>query len=211
VTYDPRGAGASTGGPPYDIETDTADLAALLEAVGGDAVGFSVQTGTHAAMRVAVERPDLLRAVVSAGPPLGSGDLRDAPGFAASPAVVDLMFEQSRRDPRGALRAMIASVNPGIADDELRRRVDEQLAYVPGEVMLARAAAWLADDPVSVARVLGDRLWVLVSPDNQWVPEEAIPKIAEVLPEAQVERLPAGALTEPGQSAEVIRRAGAAS
>lgn len=38
VTYDLRGCGQSTREGPYDVATDAADLAALIENIGGPAV-----------------------------------------------------------------------------------------------------------------------------------------------------------------------------
>ena len=46
VRYDDRGTGASTRQGPYDMETGAADLAALVEALGGGAVVVAMAEGS---------------------------------------------------------------------------------------------------------------------------------------------------------------------
>ncbi|MEU6090339.1 alpha/beta hydrolase [Streptomyces sp. NPDC047085] len=45
VVYDRRGRGASGDTPPYAVEREVEDLAALIDAVGGDAALFGVSSG----------------------------------------------------------------------------------------------------------------------------------------------------------------------
>src|ERR687897_383042 len=67
VTYYPRGQGGSTRRGPYDPETDTADLEALIEAAGRPGVVIAMADASNRAARVAARRPDLVRAVVLPG------------------------------------------------------------------------------------------------------------------------------------------------
>ncbi|MFL5827732.1 MAG: alpha/beta fold hydrolase, partial [Thermoleophilaceae bacterium] len=67
VVYDARGVGRSSRVGPYDIDTDAADLAAVIEAAGPPAVVAASAESLHRAARVAAERPDLIPAVVNVG------------------------------------------------------------------------------------------------------------------------------------------------
>ncbi len=53
VVYDRRGRGASGGTAPYAVEREVEDLAALIEAVGGEAALYGVSSGGALALRAA--------------------------------------------------------------------------------------------------------------------------------------------------------------
>ncbi|HLM90916.1 MAG TPA: alpha/beta hydrolase [Thermoplasmata archaeon] len=80
LTYDRRGFGGSTPGPrATPVETDTLDLAALLEATDFypvHVVGHSY--GAAVALRLAAERPELVRSLALHEPPF-VGLLADRP------------------------------------------------------------------------------------------------------------------------------------
>ncbi len=84
LTYDRRGFGGSTPGPrPTPVETDAQDLAALLEATDFypvHLVGHSY--GAAVALRMAAERPELVRSLALHEPPF-VGLLADRPESAA--------------------------------------------------------------------------------------------------------------------------------
>ena len=72
VTYDRRGHGQS-GGPPSEgtVHDDVADLAALIEGLDlGPAHVCGSSYGTNITLRLAIERPDLVRRVAGHEPPL---------------------------------------------------------------------------------------------------------------------------------------------
>ncbi|WP_116998277.1 alpha/beta fold hydrolase [Desertimonas flava] len=72
VTYDRCGHGAS-GGPPADgtVHDDVADLAALIEHLDlGPAHVCGNSYGTNIALRLAIERPELVRRLAGHEPPL---------------------------------------------------------------------------------------------------------------------------------------------
>src|SRR5436190_21010021 len=56
VTYDARGTGDSSRVGPYDMETDGADLEALIEEAGSPAVLLSVANGANVATRAGARR-----------------------------------------------------------------------------------------------------------------------------------------------------------
>lgn len=72
VTYDRRGHGRSGGSPAEGtVHDDVSDLAALIEELDlGPAHVCSTSYGTNIALRLAIERPDLVRRVVGHEPPL---------------------------------------------------------------------------------------------------------------------------------------------
>src|SRR3712207_573320 len=59
VAYEPRGTGSSSPGGPYDLDTGTDDLEALLEETGAVELAFGIGDGIHRALRMADARPDL--------------------------------------------------------------------------------------------------------------------------------------------------------
>jgi pimeloyl-ACP methyl ester carboxylesterase len=213
LTWDARGTGGSTRRGPYDAETDCADLEAVLDLCGGPAAIIGVVNGTNHAVRVAARRPDLVGAVIAFGTgPLSREHLLGGEGLVASDAVVDAFLKMLESDYRGALRTLIASTNPQMSEDEVRRRVATQLEYCPQEAAVARVRAWAEDDPTEPARSIGDRLWVLSAPDvaGPWLPPRGErQRLTQTLtPDAHVEetRSGEGPISRPALTAATIRR-----
>jgi pimeloyl-ACP methyl ester carboxylesterase len=208
LRYDLRGTGASSRTAPYDIETDAADLAALVEEAGGDALVIALGDGARRAVRAAAERPDLIHTVVISGElPLGrigGGGSRDA--LANSPAVLDALLGMLESDYRTGLRTMLAS--SGEVDwheKALRARLDDIEAHCPAEVGVPRLRAWIEDDSRAQARMLGERLWFLHYPGNHWF-QGSLEIIRRSLPDARLEFLSEGVISSPLENATAIRR-----
>jgi pimeloyl-ACP methyl ester carboxylesterase len=210
VVYDPRGAGESTRTGPYDMATDRADLAALVEHLGGEAVVICNASACHLAVRLASERPELVRHVVApGGTPIGRSRIMESEGLAASDSVIEIFVEQLRNDYRGALRATIPGMNPQLDEAAVRERVDRQEAYMPREAAVERTLAWIESDETEAGRALGDRLWLLLQGDNPWFPQDTTDISRKVLPEANVEDVPDGPVSRPDITAGVVRRVSA--
>jgi pimeloyl-ACP methyl ester carboxylesterase len=211
VTYDARGSGASTRVGPYDMETDAADLAAVIEAAGGGpAVVLTVANGTNYGVRVAAERPELVAAVLTSGTaPFALSDFEGGEGMVGSASVIDAFLEMLERDYRGAMRTLLTATNPQMDETELRTRVGFQVDYCPQEAVTGRVRAWVNDDPGDAARATGERLIVLSSPDvaGPWLPPEPerIRLATEVFPEARITQLEDGAVSRPDLTAAAIR------
>lgn len=208
VGYNLRGTGGSTGPGPYDLETDAADVAALVEEAGGDALVVGLGDGARRAVRAAADRPDLIHTVVISGElPLGrigAGGSRDA--LANSPAVLDALMGLLASDYRAGLRTMFTSSG----EDEwheraLRERLDTVEAHCPREVGLERLRSWIDDDSRAHGRALGDRLWFLHYPGNAWF-QGSLDIIRSSLPEARLEAVPEGVISMPEENAAVVRR-----
>ena len=206
VTYYPRGQGGSTRRGPYDPETDTADLEALIEAAGGPGVVIAMADASNRAARVAARRPDLVRAVVLPGGVPLSRRVLEGTDSLASPAVLEALAQQFWSDYRGALRTVTASNNPQMSEDELRERVARTVDACPQDSSVPRFEAWIADDPEEEAAAAGDRLWILLTGDNPFFPLELVPRVRELLPRTHVEEVADGPLSRPDIAATVVRR-----
>lgn len=207
VEYDLRGNGRSTPAGPYDLDTDAEDLAAVVEAAGPPAVAVAMGDGAMRAVKAAAARPELIRAVViPEASPIGSRRLEGTEGFMASSSVLDAIVRMAETDWRAALRTIIESVNPQLTQDQVRDRVEHSLGYCPAEVGLARGAAWIRGDATEEARALGDRLRIIVSADNPWIPREVqLGRARELLPEARIEEVAAGPYSRPDITADAVR------
>jgi pimeloyl-ACP methyl ester carboxylesterase len=215
VTFDDRGTGSSTRAGPYDLDTSAADLEAVIEAAGPDAIVIATADGSNRAARVAARRADLVRAVVTVGgAPVARPAIREFDAMVGSETVVDAFIEMAATDYRSALRAMLAGTNQQLDGDGLRERVAIQVAYAPAEAAVPRVRAWAADDATAHARAAGDRLWFLRASGlgGGWFPdgEDYERMIRRELPEAHVEAVDDGFISRPDQVAAVVRRITAA-
>lgn len=77
VRYDRRGRGASTDTPPYAVEREVEDLAALVADVGGPVVLHGFSSGALLALHAAARGLDVA-ALVLVEPPLGEDEDRAA-------------------------------------------------------------------------------------------------------------------------------------
>ena len=206
VTWDPRGCGGSSQEGPYDISTDAGDLVALIHEIGAPATIFAVGHGSLVAPRAKALDPSAVSALVSPAIVVAlRRHLDDSEGFGSSETVLDMLIEQLRRDPRAAVRATIASLNPQYDDDDLRARVDETLSYTSPETTLVRIESWLADETaLDELRVFGDRLVMLWYAGDAWQ-AGAIPRADELLPDARIIELPDGTLSRPDLAANAVR------
>jgi pimeloyl-ACP methyl ester carboxylesterase len=205
ITYDARGTGGSTRTGPYDVLVDVEDLEALAEEVGGDMVAVGLGDGRDRAARLAWSRPDLIRAVVGCdATPMGRaiGDM-EAPS--ASLGVLETVVRLAGSNHRTAIRGLLEFTNPGMTDDELRRRLDAEVAYSSREALQARAEWFLRRDTAEAARALRDRLWIAYW-ESDWTPGDVAGKINEFLPEAHVHRVSAGPISRPDLTAGVVRQ-----
>lgn len=207
VTYGPRGAGGSTRSGPCSMETDVADLAALLDMLGGDAILVTTGDGCNRAVRVAARHPELMRAVITpGGNPLGRSVTVGSDSLAGSGAVIAVLVELMRTDYRAALRTAISSANPQLDEAGVRERIDHMVEYSPQDVTLERLLIWIDDVAEEEARAVGDKLWMLEHPNNPWFPQSLAQTTRERLPEAHIELVPDGALSRPDLTADVVRR-----
>ena len=207
VTYDPRGTGHSTRKGPYEVRVDVEDLEALLDELGGDAVAVGLGDGRDRAARVAWSRPDLIRAVVGCdATPIGPVTSETLEGPSGSRAVLETVVGLADSNHRAAMRGILELTNPGMTEDELRRRLDAEVAYSSHEATRARAQWFVGPDVTETARAIRDRLWIAFWV-SEWTPPEIAGRIHEVLPEARVHPVAAGPISRPDLTAGVVRQA----
>jgi pimeloyl-ACP methyl ester carboxylesterase len=208
LRYDLRGSGASSRVAPYDIETDAADLAAVAEEAGGDALVVALGDGARRSVRAAAERPDAIHTVTISGElPLGrigGGGSQEA--LANSPAVLDALLAMLESDYRTGLRTMLTASGEGAwREGALRARLDAIEAHCPPEVAVPRLRSWIEDDSRAQARALGDRLVFLHYPGNTWF-QGSLDIIRRSLPDARLVELSEGVISSPRENADAIRR-----
>lgn len=173
LSLDCRGHGASEAGDACSIAVFADDVAALAETLPGPVVLGGISMGAAIALRVAVRRPDLVRALVLVRP---AWDLRDAPPNMAPNAEVGALL--ARLDPDAARAAFAA----GATARKLAVRAPDNLASLmgffdrwPHEVTARLLCAISADGPgVTAAEVTALRLPVLVC----GTPEDAVHPLA---------------------------------
>jgi pimeloyl-ACP methyl ester carboxylesterase len=186
---------------------DLEDLEALAQELGGDAVAVALGDGRDRAARVAWSRPDLITAVVGCdASPMGlfTGEEVEAPS--ASKAVLESIVRIAGSNHRAALRGLLEFTNPGMTEDELRRRLDAEVAYTSQEAIAARSQWYVRKDIVEAARALRHRLWIAYWVSD-WAPPGMVERIHEVLPEARAYPVEAGPISRPDLTADVVRLA----
>lgn len=211
VRADLRGNGQSSPEGPFDLETDIADLEALIEEAGGDAVMVAMGDGCLRAINVAARRPELVRAMVTpAGSPIANLAVQRTEGLAGSESVVAAIFGMLRTDFRSGLRAVLTGLNTDMDEDEVRERVNSTAAYASQDGVLERLSYYSTDENLEPARAVGEKVWVLSGFGNAWFPESMLEHVRELLPEAHVAEVEDGAISRPDITASYVRRIRAA-
>jgi pimeloyl-ACP methyl ester carboxylesterase len=206
VWYDPRGTGQSTRCGPYNMETDVEDLRALMEHVGAPCLILAMADGCNRAVHLTADRPELVTAIVTpAGNPVGRKAAAGTDALVASESVLDAMLAMMRTDYRGALNSVFSTSNPELSDAQVRERVDGAVAHCDQDAAVERMNLWIYNDTLASARAVGDRLWILEHGTNPWFTGEIAKHTRELLPEANVLEVEAGAVSRPEIAAGVIR------
>lgn len=201
ISYHPRGVGRSPSTGPYDLETGTADLEALLETAGPAKLGFALGDGAHRAVRLADRRPDLIERVAITSTGIGRSG---GAGFSGSSEVLGALMSLMRRDYRSGLRSMLtASAHD---EDEERQRVEELAGLIPRAAAVGYLDAWIAADSAHEARRLGPRLAIIAYPGNAWFPLEVFEDMSVAYPDALYEEVEDGPVRRPDQAAELLLR-----
>jgi pimeloyl-ACP methyl ester carboxylesterase len=206
IRYDARGAGESTRAGPYDMATDVADLIAVAEAAAPIAAAVTNGDATNRAVHAAAERPELIPYVVSLeSVPLEPGQAAGTESLISSRHVLEALVVMTRADYRSGLSAALERGNPGMPEEDLRKRLDATVAYIDHDAAVGRLEAWINDDPGDAVSTLGNRLVVAYEGAGGWFPAELIERGRELLPDAQFVKLERGAITRPDLTAAVIR------
>ena len=181
-----------------------ADRAASGSPCAGAGDGRRLQPGRASGGRTArtsspaIVTPAAIRS--AARPPRGTDAL------VASQGVLDALLGMMRTDYRGALNSVFSTSNPELSDAEVRDRVAQTVEHCSQDTAVERMHLWIYDDTLDSARAVGDRLWILEHGTNPWFTGEIAKHTRELLPEANVLEVEAGAVSRPEIAAGVIRR-----
>ncbi len=96
--YDRRGRGGSTDTPPYAVERELEDLAALIADAGGEAHLFGMSAGTVLALDAAARSGSGVTKVATYEPPFITDDTRPRPSPAFLPKLTALIEDDRRAD-----------------------------------------------------------------------------------------------------------------
>lgn len=206
ITYHARGTGESTKAGPYDMETDAADMAAVVESLGPVEAVIANGEAAHWAVRVAVEQPELIPRVIALETlPFRASEAAQSDALIGSTSVLNALVAMIRADYRTGLHAAIERGNPSLTEEEMRERMDLTAAHSPAEAAVPRLEAWIADDVSEAAGALGGRLMVLFHGEGAWFPASLHELARDFLPEARFVRLEQGAISAPDLAAAAIR------
>jgi pimeloyl-ACP methyl ester carboxylesterase len=206
-----RGTGLSSRQGPYDMETDTADLEALIEEAGGPALVIGIADSANRASKLAARRPDLVPVAIALGAgPLSRKTFAGEDAMLGSDTVLDAFIEMVTNNYRAAMRTLMTATNQQMNEGELRERVNAQVEHVGSGTAVTRVRAWADDDPDAEARQIGERLVLITAPTvaGAWLPdfERVLAVLAEKLPQAQLEIMEDGVVSRPHEGAELVRK-----
>ena len=207
VTYDARGTGDSSPVGPYDLDTDADDLAAVLEEVGRAEVVLGWGDGAIRAARAAKRHPDLISGIVAVGGNPYAAAIRGTDSPLGSPAALEAFERALRTNYRSTVRGLLRHSSLQMSEAEMRARVEEQLAYCPQEVALARFETWTATDGLADTIALCDQIAisVLLFETDFGPPQQFASRLAEMLPDADVRVIEDGPVSRPDLTADAVR------
>lgn len=192
VLYDHRGTGRSDRAlpSPYAVEHMAADVATVIEAVGGPAHVVGHAAGGLAGLQLALDRPDLVRSLT-----VINGWASPDPHIARCFRTRISLLEDS--GPEAYLHAQPLFLYPAnwISENAERLAAEERhhLAGFQGrENMLARIRALLAFDIDARAPEIATRVLVSASADDMLVPSLCSERLARRLRSATLHIVPWG-------------------
>jgi pimeloyl-ACP methyl ester carboxylesterase len=180
-SYDRRGRGDSGDTPPYAVEREIEDLAAVIESAGGAAMVYGMSSGGVLALRAALAGAPITRLALYEPPlnaPAGAPDYSERLAAAAPEEALELFLTEAMRMPSEALAGMRRSpMWPGLVTLASTLRHDDEVMAdgtipdvsglaVPTTVLAGTASpAWMRETakalaaalPVGTARELADQ------------------------------------------------------
>jgi pimeloyl-ACP methyl ester carboxylesterase len=215
LTYDRRGHSQSERPSGQgSIEEDVDDLAALIENLGlAPAWVAGNSFGTSIALRLAGERPELLRGVIGHEPPLLSliaGDNEAAPMIEEVGSRIDAVVERiAAGDHAGAAEQFVEEVvlGPGMWDQQSPETRETMIENAPTFLDECRDPEQLDFDPEWVSG-FSKPVLLTVGAESPPIFKSVTTRLAEVLPRVEVITLTdqshAPHLTNPDAYAETI-------
>jgi pimeloyl-ACP methyl ester carboxylesterase len=115
LTYDRRGRGESGDTPPYAVEREVEDIAALIDAAGGTAGVYGISSGAFLALEAARQLSGTITRVALYEPP-ASLDAAGIRRFTEYRAELDALLAAGHRGD--AVTLFMRLVGVGLAEDE---------------------------------------------------------------------------------------------
>jgi pimeloyl-ACP methyl ester carboxylesterase len=200
VSIDLRGFGASANARgPYALERHAADLRELIDALrAGPAVVVGHSMGATTALRLALDAPRAVRALVLVAPVPASGGGYSPKGEA---------FLRSTAGDAGARRKWLARTLSSPPDEAALERLCAIAASTPPEAALESFESWAFAGFADATRTIRAPALV-IAPDHD-APDDARARVAELLPNARFAVLPNSAhyaiVERPDDVAALIR------
>lgn len=194
-SYDRRGRGESDDRPPYAVEREIEDLAAMLDAAGGAAFVYGISVGSVLALRAAAALgPIRIPRLALCEPPFSVGDEAGA-AFAQEARQITGLLAAGRRGE--AVSTFLSEMMPPPMLDGLRTSPDWAVleAHAP---TLAYDYALLGDGavPAAIARSAAMPVLLLVGEESAAYKHTAVEALVKALPDVRLETT-AGAGFEP--------------
>ena len=114
-TYDRRGRGESSDTPPYAVEREIEDIAALIDVAGGAACVYGISSGAFLALHAASQLPTRIPKVTLYEPPCAV-DEAEVQRFTAYRTRLDELLAAGRRGD--AVSLFMRHVGVGLATDD---------------------------------------------------------------------------------------------
>ena len=142
LTYDRRGRGQSGDTPPYGIEKEIHDLAALIDCNGGKAFLYGHSAGASLALFTAAKYPDKVMKVAAYEPPLGGGWLESK--------MTDLLIRHFQKQvARGKKLAVVMRFMRFVGMDE--QLIKDTLASEHGQTIIDMAGTLIYEAEIQKA------------------------------------------------------------
>jgi pimeloyl-ACP methyl ester carboxylesterase len=185
VNFDRRGRGGSGDTPPYAIEREVEDIAALIAAVGGSAALYGHSSGAGLALQAAARGLPITRLVLHE-PPYGPDDDESTGAARRLAAGIGAALAEDRRGDAIALF---------MADSGLPPEMVEGMTRDPGMLAVAPTMPYdievMGDDtggtiPEDLARSVAVRTLVLAGSASPDFFRDTAERLAELLPDAEL-------------------------
>lgn len=183
-TYDRRGRGDSGDTPPYSLEREIEDIAALITEAGGSAFVYGISSGAALAFEAALQLPTTITKLALYEPPY-TLDADGVQRFKEYRTQLDKVLAAGRKgDAVELFMRLVGAGNEGVAQTRQSPVWPIFEAVAP---TLAYDAAALGDSSVPTERAASIRVPTLVMAGGATFPfiQQAAQALADAVPHAQ--------------------------
>ena len=184
VTYDRRGRGESTDVPPYSVEREVDDLAALIDQVGSPVALYGFSSGAALALRAAATLGGKVARLVLHEPPFGDSDEAARLEFAGYAQQTAALIKEKRNGDAVAL--FLSDMLPPEVLSDVKRSPDWALMEAVAPT-LTHDNAVMGDGavPVALAKTVAAPTWILAGADSASFKQAAAAALAGALPRSR--------------------------